>query len=257
MKLEVGIPGLKQGTNILTIETPQQLRERRKVGISWFDDAVGGEGLVPSTVMMLTGDPGVGKTTMLMQVADSLTKQGYICLYNTGEESLYQVSMVVDRLKLKNGFICGQDIMVPKLLAHADSLRKKYPKKQIVILQDSLQTLDDGYYADKDGNSRGTNSMTPLRCVCALTEWAKATYGIVGFIGQVNKNGEFNGKQALLHAVDVRARFFLDQREKSETKGERIFQVTKNRFGCSGRSYILGMSGDGLYEKGHMASDDE
>lgn len=257
MKLEVGIPGLKQGTNILSIETPQQLRERRKVGITWFDDAVGGEGLVPSSVMMLTGDPGVGKTTMLMQVADSLTKQGYVCLYNTGEESLYQVKMVVERLKLKNGFYCGQDIMLDKLIAHADSLRKKNPKKQVIILQDSLQTLDDGKYADKDGNSRGTNSASPLRCVCKLTEWAKATYAIVGFIGQVNKNGDFKGNQSILHAVDVRARFYIDQRERSETKGERIFQVTKNRFGCSGRSYILGIGNNGLYEKGYMASEDE
>jgi DNA repair protein RadA/Sms len=257
MELHVGIRGLKNGTNINTIEVPEQLKLRRKTGVEWFDGAIGGEGFVPSSVMMLTGDPGAGKTTMMLQVADSLTKQGHICLYNTGEESLYQVAMVKDRLKLRNGFIVGQDIMVPKLLTHADFLRKKHPDKQIVILQDSLQTLDDGFYADKNGNSRGTNSMTPLRVVEALTNWAKSTYGIVGFIGQVNKNGEFNGKQALLHAVDIRARFFIDQRNNSETKGERIFQVTKNRFGCSGKAFILGMGSAGLFEKGYIAGDDD
>lgn len=257
MNLNVGIRGLKRNTNILTVEVPPELRIRRKTGVPWFDDAVGGEGLVPSSVMMLTGDPGAGKTTMMLQVADSLTKQGHICLYNTGEESLYQVSMVVERLKLKHGFVCGQDVMVPEMLKHADSLRKQFPNKQVIVLQDSLQTLDDGKYVDKHGNSRGTTSNTPLHCVEMLTDWAKSTYGIVAFIGQINKNGEFNGKQGILHAVDVRGRLYIDQRSNSDTRGERLFQITKNRFGCSGRTYILGMGSSGLYEKGCITGDDE
>ena len=244
MNLNVGIKGLKQATNILEIEVPKALRDRKKVGISWFDDALGGDGFVPSQVMMLTGTPGAGKTTLLLQLANAITKAGHVCLYNTGEESLYQVKMVVERLGLKAGFYVGQDTMVTDLLAHADKLRKANPGKQVFILQDSLQTLNDGKWAE------ATNSMTAVRSVEALTDWAKSNYGVVIFIGQVTKSGDFAGKQTILHAVDVRGQLYIDDEKKSETYGERIFEVTKNRFGCSGRSYVLGINTTGLYEKG-------
>lgn len=247
MTLNVGIRGLKRGTNINDIEVPQQLRDRKKVGISWFDDALGGEGFVPSSVMMLTGTPGAGKTTMLLQLANAITAAGHICLYNTGEESLFQVKMVVERLTLREGFVVGQDTVITDLLAHADSLRKANPGKQVFILQDSLQTLNDGKWGE------ATNSMTPMRCAELLTDWAKATYGVVIFIGQVTKGGDFAGKNGILHAIDVRGHLYIDDQKKSETYGERIFEVTKNRFGCSGRAYILGIRREGLYEKGAFA----
>lgn len=246
MNLNVGIKGLKRGTNINDIEVPKQLRDRKKVGITWFDDALGGDGLVPSSVMMLTGTPGAGKTTMLLQLANAITKAGHVCLYNTGEESLHQVKMVAERLNLREGFYVGQDTLVTELLAHADTLRKANPGKQVFVLQDSLQTLNDGKWGE------ATNSVTPMRCAEMLTDWAKATYGIVIFIGQVNKDGEFQGKNGILHAIDVRGSIYIDQKKNSETYGERIFEVTKNRFGCSGRAYILGMRRDGLYEKGEI-----
>ena len=154
MTLNVGIKGLKRGTNILDVEVPKQLRDRKKVGITWFDDALGGEGLVPSSVMMLTGTPGAGKTTMLLQLANAITKAGHVCLYNTGEESLHQVKMVAERLGLREGFYVGQDTVVTELLAHADALRKANPNKQVFILQDSLQTLNDGKWGEE------TNSVT-------------------------------------------------------------------------------------------------
>jgi DNA repair protein RadA/Sms len=244
MNLNVGIRNLKRGTNIAEISVPEALRVRKKTGLSWFDDALGGDGFVPSSVMMLTGTPGAGKTTMLLQLANAITAAGHICLYNTGEESLYQVKMVAERLGLRNGFVVGQDSLVGDLLEHADELRAANPGKQIFILQDSLQTLDDGKWKD------GTNSMSTVRATEMLTDWAKSNYGIVIFIGQVTKSGDFAGKQTILHAVDVRGRIFIDEEKKSETYGERIFEITKNRFGCSGKSYILGMNRTGLYEKG-------
>jgi len=248
MNLNVGIKGLKRGTNIADIEVPAALRDRKKTGLTWLDNAIGGEGFVPSSVMMLTGTPGAGKTTLMLQMADAITKAGHTCLYNTGEESLYQVKMVAERLGLRNGFVVGQDTLVPDLLAHADHLRKAQPKKQVFILQDSLQTLDDGKWKD------GANSMTPVRVVEMLTDWAKSNYGIVAFIGQVTKSGDFAGKQTILHAVDCRGQLFIDDEKKSETYGERIFEVTKNRFGCSGKSYILGMGTTGLYERGSFST---
>jgi len=247
MNLNVGIKGLKHGTSLSQIEVPKALRDRKKVGLEWFDNAIGGDGMVPSSVMMLTGTPGAGKTTMMLQVADAITKSGHICLYNTGEESLYQTKMVSERLGLAGNFVVGQDTMVPDLLEHADHLRKANPKKQVFILQDSLQTLDDGKYADG-----GTNSNTPVRCTEMLTDWAKANHGIVCFIGQVTKSGDFAGKQTILHAVDVRGQLYIDNDKKSDTYGERIFEITKNRFGCSGQAYVLGITKNGLYEKGNF-----
>lgn len=253
MNLNVGIRGLKQGTNILDIKVPEALRIKRLSGVEWFDDALGGEGFTPSTAMMLTGGPGCGKTTMLLQLADAITRQGHVCLLNTGEESLYQVRMVTERLKLKAGFICGQDTMVSNLLSHAEAIRKANPNRQMFILQDSLQTLDDGRYVDKDGNSRGTTGSTPLRCCEMLTDWAKETFGIVVFIGQVNKAGEFAGKNAIKHAIDVHGHLFFDDSPKSETYGERLFEVQKNRFGCNGKTYIIGLDKNGLREKGNFS----
>lgn len=252
MDLNVGIKGLKEGTNILDIDVPDYLRLRRQTGISWFDDALGGQGMVPSQVMMLTGAPGAGKTTMVLQLADSIMNAGHIALYNSGEESLYQVKMVVERLKLKSGFICGQDDMCETLLTKADNLMKAHPGKQVFILQDSLQTLDDGKY--KDGGKTGN---TPVRCTQMLTDWAKSkrpgdAYGIVIFIGQATKGGDFAGKNTIKHAIDTHGMLYFDEDKKSETWGERLFEVTKNRFGCNGKTYIIGMDGKGLHEKGHI-----
>ncbi len=248
MNLNVGIKGLKRGMTISEIEVPNALRDRKKVGISWFDDAVGGEGFVPSSVMMLTGTPGAGKTTMLLQMADAITASGHVCLYNTGEESLYQVKMVAERLGLCHGFVVGQDNLVEDVLGHADMIRKMHKGKQVFILQDSLQTLDDGKYGGGH-----TNSMTTVRSTEMLTDWAKSNYGIVCFIGQVTKNNDFAGKNTILHAVDLRGHIYIDEEKRSETFGERIFEVTKNRFGAAGKGYILGLEKKGLFEKGSLS----
>lgn len=251
MNLNVGIKGLKRGTNILDLTVPDALRHKKKTGVDWFDDALGGEGFTPSTSMMLTGGPGCGKTTLVLQLADAITKAGHIALMNTGEESLYQVRMVTERLKLKHGFVPGQDTMVTDVLAHAEELRKASPKKQIFLIQDSLQTLNDGYY--KDG---GTTGSTPLRCCEILTNYVKEKYGILIFIGQVNKSGEFAGKNGIKHAIDVHGHLFFDEDKKSQTYGRRLFEVQKNRFGCNGKTYILGMEKDGLREEGSFSKAD-
>jgi DNA repair protein RadA/Sms len=249
MTLNVGINGLSRGTRLDQISVPDQLRVRLRTGLPFFDDALGGEGLVPSAVMMLTGTPGAGKTTMMLQLADSIVSQGHVCLYNTGEESLYQVKMVSERLRLKSGFVVGQDILVTDLLSHADYLREQNPGKQVFIIQDSLQTLDDGKY------STGANSATPLRCAEMLTDWAKTHFMNVAFVGQVTKDGTFSGKNAIMHAIDIRGSLYIDGDKKSETFGERIFEVKKNRFGPTGISQILGLNREGLYGKGSISWD--
>ena len=245
MNLNVGLKSWKRGTNILDLEVPAQLERTVKTGLKWFDEAVGGEGMTPSTAMMLTGTPGAGKTTMCLQLADAITAGGNICLFNTGEESLFQVRKVAKRLNMKHGFVAGQDILVENVLAHADELRKKNPNRQVFLLLDSLQTLDDGKY--KDGH---TNSMTQVRSIEMITSWCKETFGIALVIGQVTKGGDFAGKQQIKHTVDAHGHLFIDEQKNSETYGERLFEIQKNRFGCSGKTFILGIGQQGLYEKG-------
>lgn len=245
MSLNVGLKSWKRGTNILDLEVPAQLERTVKTGLKWFDEAVGGEGMTPSTAMMLTGTPGAGKTTMCLQLADSITAQGHVCLFNTGEESLFQVRKVAKRLGMKHGFVAGQDTMVENVLAHADELRKQNKGKQVFLLLDSLQTLDDGKY--KDGH---TNSMTQVRAIEMITSWCKETFGIALVIGQVTKGGDFAGKQQIKHTVDAHGHLFIDEQKNSETYGERLFEIQKNRFGCSGKTFILGINNTGLYEKG-------
>lgn len=246
MNLSVGLKSWKRGTNILDLEVPAQLERTVKTGLNWFDEAVSsGEGMTPSTAMMLTGTPGAGKTTMCLQLAESIMASGNLCLFNTGEESLFQVRKVAKRLNMKHGFIAGQDNMVEDILTHADALRKAHPNKQVFIVLDSLQTLDDGKY--KDGH---TNSMTQVRSIEMITNWCKETYGIALVIGQVTKSGEAAGKQQIKHAVDCAGHLFIDEQKNSETYGERLFEVTKNRFGANGKTFILGMQKTGLYEKG-------
>jgi DNA repair protein RadA/Sms len=245
--------GFKTGTRINSIEVPAALRVKRTSGIEWLDDALGGEGgFTPTSTMMLTGGPGCGKSTLARQLADSMTAAGHIVVYNTGEESLYQAKMACERLQLQTNFMVGEEVMLPKLLNFMTNVKNE-PKnkgKQVVLLQDSLQTLDDGKYVDAKGESRGTTGVTPLRCTEQLVDWAQNEFGIVVFIGQCNKGGDFAGKAGIKFAVDTHAHLFYDEKEKSDTYGCLMFEVQKNRWGCNGKTYILGLTKTGIEERG-------
>ena len=82
------------GTNILDIKVPAPLRKKIKSGLGYIDAAFGGEGFTPSCVTLFTGTPGSGKTTMMLKLADSITKNGGLVMFNTAEESLFQVCLL-------------------------------------------------------------------------------------------------------------------------------------------------------------------
>ena len=199
----------------------------------------------------IVGRNGAGKTTMCLQLANAITASGNVCLFNTAEESLFQVRKVAKRLGMQDGFVAGQDSLVADILEHADHLRKANKGKQVFLIIDSLQTLDDGKY--KDGF---TNSMSQVRATEMITNWCKENFGVAIIIGQVTKGGEFAGKQQIKHTVDAHAHLFIDDKKNSETFGERLFEVQKNRFGCSGKTFILGIEKKGLYEKGTISYND-
>lgn len=241
MNIHTQTGNFKIGTDINKIRVPKELRQRQNLGIEWVNDALGGGGMTPSTVGMVTGSPGSGKSTLLRQLADSITAQGHIALYNTGEESLYQVKMRCEDMGLTAPFKVGEERLVGKVLACARELQAQHPDKRVFILQDSLQTLDDGHYKN------GTTSMTPVRCCELLTNWAKETFGCVLFIGQVTKNGVFAGKNTIRHMIDVHVEILRDSDPKSPTFKKLLFEVTKNRFGYTGKTYVVGLNEQGLY----------
>jgi DNA repair protein RadA/Sms len=252
MKLDLGNPDVQNDTNILEIEVPAELRKKIKSGIGYIDDALGGttkrnagSGITPSTVVFFTGGPGAGKTTLMMQLADSITDQGHIALFNTNEQNLYQVKMVAERLKLTSGFICNGESSLAVLFAQMDTLRAQNPGKQIFYIQDSLQTLGDPKYPNDPTYSNGK---TAERALASVASYAKKHYVIPFMIGQVNKDGNFAGNNKLLHMVDTHMHLFVDA-DPDAHEDERLFEIRKNRFGCSGVAYNLMMGEKGLREK--------
>ena len=242
MKLKSVARGFPLGTKVSTIIIPPQLRLRRKSGIDWFDTAMGGQGLAPSSVNMLTGMPGAGKSTMMRQLANGFAKNDHLVVYNTGEESLEQAKLAFERLELTEDFMVGEETNVDKLLTFLRATQKKNPNKQVIFLQDSIQTLDDPKY--DDGGAGGNAAVT--RCVLELTDWAKETYGIVLFIGQATKNGDFRGSNTVKHAVDCHQVLRFDKDKKSETFGKLLFEIPKNRWGITDYEFVMRLGAKGL-----------
>ncbi len=240
--------GFKTGTRVNSIKVPPELRVKHSTGMAWMNDIMGGEGgFTPTATWMLTGGPGCGKSTLTRQLANSLTESGHIVLYNTGEESLFQAKMACERLKLDQDFMVGEETMLPELLTFMDNVKSE-PKnkgKVLCLLQDSLQTLNDGKY--KDG---GTTGNTPVRCTQMRVDWAQRNFGMVWFIGQCTKGGDFAGKNTIKHAIDGHMHLFYDEDKKAATYGCLLGEVTKNRWGCNGKTYILGLTGTGIEERG-------
>jgi len=242
MKLNVRRDDIVFGTNILDIRVPDKLRERYECGVPYIDTAFGGQGFTPSTISLFTGEPGAGKTTLMLELANALTKQGYITLFNTAEESLYQVKLTCERLDLNDGFVAGQESYVPKLLKNCDSLRRMNPGKPFFLIVDSLQTLNDGKYGEEH-----TNSQSAVRSLQMLTDYAKEHYINIICIGQVNKSGSMAGSQKLKHMVDAMLHLSIEKKDE-DFKGLRVLETIKNRFGGAGWTFFLDLKNTGFSE---------
>jgi len=221
--------GFDFGTNIKDIKVPDIFRKKVVSGIDYIDQAFGGNGMTPSQVTMFTGMAGAGKTTMMLTMCNGLAGNGSEVVFNTCEENLYQVKMHAERLGLRNGFKLGEESHVPTLLAKCDELRAKNPTKPFVLVLDSLQTMNDGYFANG-----ATNGRTPERVLELVTNWCKDNNTLAIVIGQVGKGGQFLGSNVLKHMVDAMLTLTIDLKgtpERNPTYGLRILQMTKNRFG--------------------------
>jgi len=224
MKLNIGNDGIPFGTNINNITVPAEMQKRFMSGLDYFDAAIGGRGFTPSTSMLFTGESGAGKTTMLLTLADRLSHSGVSVVYNTAEESLYQVKMTCDRLRFRRGFAVGSEINVERLLKKADVIRNAAAAagKHFVLFVDSLQCMDDD-------NGGGANRQAE-HALFRITSWCKEHYTNAIVIGQVTKGGKFAGTNKLKHAIDAHLHLGFEKKDE-DLVGCRVLTTEKNRFG--------------------------
>ena len=242
------------GTNILKIKVPKALRNKIKCGVEYIDAALGGSGFTPSAVTLFTGTPGSGKTTMMLKLADSLTKQGALVMFNTAEESLFQVKLVAERLNLRHGFHAGGETHMPTLLEKCDALRKKRgnKKKPFFLIVDSLQCMDDGKYTRKDGSTH-INGGSATRTLGLVTNYCKEHMCNAVIIGQVNKSGQMAGSNKLKHMVDSMMELTVEEKDP-DLRGCRVLQMVKNRFGGAGGTFFLELGKRGFREVARVSA---
>ncbi len=230
--------GLSFGISLKDVEVPDILRHRVATGVDYLDGVFGGAGLTPSSITFFCGGAGAGKTTMMLTMANGIAGNGANVVFNTNEESLFQIKLHAERLNLRNGIMLGEESSVTTLLAKCDRLRLADPDKPFVLIVDSLQTLEDDIAIQRGA----ANTVTPERCLEAITSWCKDNNTMAVIIGQVGKDGKFAGKNKLKHMVDAMLELSIDLKgspEKNPTYGLRILAMSKNRFGGGSQQYYL------------------
>ncbi len=204
---------------------------RAGTGMKELDRVLGG-GLVSSSVVLLSGEPGIGKSTLLLQICSELSKTRKV-LYVSGEESRGQLKLRADRLNIK-----GEEIYLltetntDAILSECDNL------KPDVVIIDSIQTLSSERFASVPG------SITQVReGAMSLITYAKGTGAAVFLVGHVNKEGGISGPKILEHMVDAVLYF-----EGERTNSYRIIRAIKNRFGSTNEIGVFEMGDKGLRE---------
>lgn len=206
--------------------------ERLVTGIREFDRVLGG-GVVPGSLVLLGGTPGIGKSTILLDAGLRFCRQGIKVLYVSGEESEEQTAMRAARL---GGSDDGLLIMTATDL-DAILLQAKEAAPQVLII-DSIQTMYNAELATAAG------SVGQVReCTAKLLQFAKTTGIAVMLIGHVTKDGNIAGPRLLEHMVDVVLQF-----EGDRSYTFRILRALKNRFGSTSESGIFSMEEGGLQE---------
>jgi DNA repair protein RadA/Sms len=204
---------------------------RISTGMSEFDRVLGG-GLVAGSVILLGGDPGIGKSTLLLQAADQLS-HSVTTLYATGEESLQQVSLRAKRLEAAGQVLhLIAETNIETLLAETARLACK------VLVVDSIQTM----FVDGVESSPGSASQV-RESAAQLVRYAKDSGTAVLIIGHVTKEGTIAGPRILEHMVDTVLYFESDAGSRY-----RLIRAVKNRFGAANEVGVFAMAEQGLKE---------
>ena len=223
--------GLVAASKVLDLNDVQAQEVPRIVtGFSEFDRVMGG-GLVPGGVSLLGGDPGIGKSTLLLQVMNRLVQLGVGSLYVSGEESPGQIAMRAKRLGIDPK---GMRLMSEIQLENIESTLLS-EKPQFVVI-DSIQTLFSNQFDSAPG------SVTQVReCSARLTRLAKSEGCTLIFVGHVTKEGSLAGPRVLEHIVDTVLYF-----EGDTHSNFRLIRAFKNRFGAVNELGVFAMTDRGL-----------
>ena len=207
-------------------------QERFTTGIGELDRVLGG-GIVPASLVLVGGDPGIGKSTLLLQVCKNLADAHHSVLYISGEESLQQIKIRADRI---GSFTESLELFCETNLADISSvLRRKKPR---VVIIDSIQTM----YSEEVSSAPG--SVSQVRQATSLLLQLAKSLGITIFIvGHVTKEGVVAGPRVLEHMVDTVLYF-----EGDRHAAYRILRSVKNRFGSTNEIGVFEMQQVGLVE---------
>ena len=224
---------------LVDLDSEIKLPDRVSTGIAEFDRALGG-GLVAGSAILLAGDPGIGKSTLLLQAAANLALRGLSVAYISGEEAVDQVRLRARRLGLGNA---------PVKLAAATSVRdilttlgRSEPPALLVI--DSIQTM----HSDLIEGAPGTVSQVRASAQ-ELIRFAKERGSALMFVGHVTKDGSIAGPRVLEHMVDTVLSF-----EGERSHQYRILRASKNRFGGTDEIGVFAMAEEGLTEVGNPSA---
>lgn len=217
---------------LVALNSQQADTPRQAVGIGELDRVLGG-GMVPGSAVLIGGDPGIGKSTLLLQVAAKLAENKLKCTYFSGEESTGQIQLRAKRLGLENSQVDLATATSVRDILH--TLEKDTPN---LVIIDSIQTM----YVDNIDAAPGT--VTQVRaCSNEFIRFAKQRNCAVFLVGHVTKEGQIAGPRILEHMVDTVLYF-----EGERGHEFRILRAVKNRFGGTDEIGVFAMGDKGLAE---------
>lgn len=205
------------------------ISKRTKVGIGDVDNILGG-GIVAGSITLLAGEPGIGKSTILLQLAYNVAKQSTV-LYVSGEESVYQIGLRAERLGFNT-----KSLQLASSNSADDIAASILSGKYNLVIVDSIQTVNCNDISSSSGSVSQITNSTHL-----ITAAAKQTHTAVILVGHVTKEGSIAGPKILEHLVDV-----VLQLEGERTNGFKLLRGIKNRYGSTNEISIFEMGEQGL-----------
>ncbi|MBI4342700.1 MAG: DNA repair protein RadA [Candidatus Omnitrophica bacterium] len=236
---EIVEPASPTSTRAIDAEAPTRLADvsledavRVLTGLGEFDRVLGG-GIVPGSVTLVGGEPGIGKSTLLLSVAGGLASSGHPVLYVSGEESLRQTKLRATRLGLSASDV--QLLAQTQLEPIIETVKQLKP--QVVII-DSIQVIETEALHSAPGSVGQVRA-----CAYELVRLMKESRSALFLVGHVTKDGFLAGPKVLEHLVDTVLYF-----EGEATSGFRLLRSTKNRFGATYELGVFHMTAEGLVE---------
>jgi len=239
--------GPERASGRATLATLQTIEEKPRLstGITGLDRVLGGGGLVPGTTVVLSGEPGCGKTTLLLQMADHLATERHPVLFASGEQTKEAISSIARRLGITNPhvIVLGMEGDIDKIMEVAAEVKAR------VVIVDSLQTARIEDVKANAGSSEQCRAVANV-----VTEWAPIKGVTVVLICHVDKAGDLAGPKAVEHLADTivelndAKEYDEDGELKPRTKDWVELLVGKNRHGESGLSALFNRGQDGMQE---------